>query len=264
MPSEQPQQQDGIARILLIDGDMSMADRQRNAFAGNEILFEQTQTRAQAMSRLRSGEVDLITLDLDLPQANGLDLLRVIRAETGIPVIIVTARAPRISSVLCLELGADDFVLKPIDPDELNARIRAILRRRAGNAQMQGSGFGEAGIAGLTDGTVEFAGWRFDMAGLSLWSDRGTSVDVTATEAKVLRYLVRNAKQPVSRGDLNRHIHGSDRSYDDRSVDVLVKKLRAKIATHSPNLEAVKSVRGVGYMFSPDVRPAGESGDRRR
>jgi len=252
MPFDLPPLPSSTPRILVIDADASVADKLRGAFAGNDFQFEQVRSPAVARSLIAAAAIDLIILDLDLPGGNGLDLLRSVRALTSAALIVVTARAQKLAPVLCLELGADDYVAKPADFDELNARIRAVLRRREGD---QTPGFGERRQT-FGSGIVEFAGWRFDTAGLSLWSARGDLVDLTATEAAVLRFLVHNAKRPLGRAAINAHVHGEDSGYDDRSVDVLIKKLRAKLAAHDAGFQPVRSIRGVGYMFSPDVRAA--------
>jgi two-component system OmpR family response regulator len=254
MPPDIPFAPNATPRILVIDADRRMVERLRGAFSGNDLGFEQALTWPDAAIRLKSGGVDLVTLDLDLPAVDGLDVLREIQSNSRLPVIVVTARAPKVASVLCLELGADDYVVKPADADEINARIRAVLRRRRGEGSVV-SGFGEAGRA-FDPETVTFAGWRFDTAGLNLWTEAGNPVHVTATEASVLRCLVRNARRTVARSEINRHIHGQASACDDRSVDVLIKKLRAKIAAHAPSLHPIRSVRGVGYMFCLDVRAA--------
>jgi len=254
MPFDLPPLPSTTPRILVIDADASVADKLRGALSGNNFAFEQVHTAASARGRIAATDIDLMILDLDLPGSNGLDLLRVIRSETSAPLIVLTARPPKLASVLCLELGADDYVAKPADYDELNARIRAVLRRREGDRM---SGFGERKQPSYNSGLVEFAGWRFDTAGLNFWSARGDLVELTATEAAVLRYLVQNAKRPVHRAAINEHVHGTGSGFDDRSVDVLIKKLRAKFAVHDAKFQPIRSIRGVGYMFSLDVRVVG-------
>ena len=254
MPFDLPPAPVTAPRILVIDPDLAVIKSLRAAFAGNDLAFEQARSGPEARVRLGEGGVDLVIMELDLPGANGLDLLRDVRSETKVPVIVVTARAPKLASVLCLELGADDYVLKPADADELNARIRAVLRRRTDDAP-SGAGFGEAAQA-FSSGIVTFAGWRFDTVGLSLWSASGELVNVTTTEAAVLRHLVLNARRPITRAEINEHVHGRSTDCDARSIDVLIKKLRAKMTAFAPNVQAIKSVRGVGYIFVLDVRPA--------
>ena len=252
MPFDMPPLPSSIPRVLVIDADTSVAENLRSAFAGGDLSFEQMRSATEARARIVDLDIDLIILDLDLPDGNGLDLLRAIRAQTSVPVMVVTARSPKLASVLCLELGADDYVTKPADADELNARIRAILRRHEGDRP---SGFGERRQT-YRSGMVEFAGWRFDTAGLSLWTAKGQPVELTATEAAVLRCLVQNPKRPLDRTTINEHVHGKDCEFDDRSVDVLIKKLRAKLVMHDAGFQPVRSIRGVGYMFSLDVRSA--------
>jgi len=251
MPFDLPSGQTSAPRILVIDPDPAMIDGLRRGFAGNDLYFEQVGCASEARTRLLAEDIDLATLELDLPDANGIDFLRDIRSLTAMPVLVATARPAKLASVLCLELGADDYVLKPADPDEINARIRAILRRRGPGSNVS-PGLSEA-MTGYDSGKVEFAGWHFDMAGLNLRSAQGRAVHITATEAALLRYFVCNDRRPLTRAEINRQVHGQRTECDDRSIDVLVKKLRAKFAAHAPDLHAIRSVRGVGYIFSLDV-----------
>lgn len=255
MPNDLPDRQTFGPRILVIDADPAVAAGLRNAFAGANLHIEPVATAEAAMRRLAADEIDLITLDLDLPGAQGIDLLKTICRRTGKPIIVVTARPAKIAAVLSLELGADDYVMKPADPDELTARIRAVLRR-------QGSPRDATVLAespqSYNTGQVEFAGFGFDTTGHTLLSPGREQVHITAAEAALLEYFLSNPRKALKRADINTHLHGRDTEFDDRSVDVLVKKLRDKIAIHAPELEVIRSKRGVGYVFTQAVIPAKE------
>ena len=254
MSFEPPTGQSSNRHVLVIDPDSATVEGLTCAVTGSGMVLARCQSLEQARARLQSSQFDLLVLELDLPGGDGLDLLREIRERSDTPVIVVTARKGKIAPILSLELGADDFVTKPADSDVLVARIRAVLRRN-GRAYAPVPGLQEAAQTLLAD-TVSFDGWRFDTAGLGLWSPRGLPVHIPSTEAALLTVFVRNPRKPLSRAEIARRLRGDEDSCDERSIDVLVKKVRARIAGHSPNLVAIRTVRGVGYLFTPDVIPA--------
>jgi two-component system, OmpR family, response regulator len=187
--------------------------------------------------------IDLVLLDVMLPGTTGMDLCRTLRAKSSIPIIMVTARGSETDRVLGLELGADDYLPKPFSGPELIARIRAILRR----SQM------------VTDEPVprgrrlHFAGWTLDLARRELVAPDGASVDLSGAEYDTLLAFLEHPHRVLSRDQLLELSRNRLGEVLDRSVDVLVSRLRRKIEPEPVDQPMIKTVRGTGYMFVPDV-----------
>ena len=187
--------------------------------------------------------IDLVLLDVMLPGTTGMDLCRTLRAKSSIPIIMVTARGSETDRVLGLELGADDYLPKPFSGPELIARIRAILRR----SQM------------VTDEPVprgrrlHFAGWTLDLARRELMAPDGASVDLSGAEYDTLLAFLEHPHRVLSRDQLLELSRNRLGEVLDRSVDVLVSRLRRKIEPEPVDQPMIKTVRGTGYMFVPDV-----------
>jgi two-component system response regulator CpxR len=176
---------------------------------------------------------DLVLLDVMLPKLNGFDVLRQIRRRSAVPVIMLTARTEHGDRVNGLNDGADDYLSKPFSPDELLARIQAILRRVGRNSALKTE-------------LIEASGVRLNRGTREVWSD-GTAVEVTSIEYEILECLLRSAGQVVSRDDLTRFLHNRQASPLERALDVHVSHLRRKLE-HGRKL--IRTVRGVGYMFA--------------
>ena len=223
-------------RLLLVDDDEVLADLLVEYMArfGHELLT--AATAADGRRLLRSASPDLLILDVMLPDADGMDLCRAIRAESEIPIVMLTARGDLPDRVLGLELGADDYVAKPFEPRELVARVDTLMRR-----------------------TRPAAGRR--LAGGPLVLDpqarrvtlRGDDVDLTAAEFELLRALMERGGRVVGREALVRALHGLDADVYDRSVDMLVSRLRRKLGDDASRPRLIRTVRGAGYQFVGDA-----------
>ncbi|ALG73500.1 transcriptional regulatory protein AruR [Azospirillum thiophilum] len=188
-------------------------------------------------------KVDLVLLDIRLPGEDGLSVIRDLRAESDLPVIFVTGRGDEIDRVLGLELGADDYVTKPFSPRELLARVRTVLRRTAD------SGRGERG------GQLrQFAGWTVDLTQRSLTSPQGEEVRLTRGEFDLLAALVRHPGQVLSRDALLDEVSHRDAGPNDRTVDVLIARLRRKIEADPADPQLIVTEHGMGYRFLPPAR----------
>jgi two-component system, OmpR family, response regulator BaeR len=171
----------------------------------------------------------LILLDLMLPGRDGLDICREVRSFSSVPVIMLTARVEEIDRLLGLELGADDYICKPFSPREVVARVKAVLRRSAGQ---------KSGSSGLHLDEMTFR---------ATWHQR--DLDLTAVEFKLLQHLAACPGRLFSRGQLMDRIYPDRRIVSDRTIDSHIKKLRRKIAAVDPTIDLIASVYGVGYKF---------------
>lgn len=188
---------------------------------------------------------DLILLDLLLPGESGFDLCRRLRAASNIRIIMLTALADVGNRVAGLEMGADDYVNKPFELVELRARIRAVLRRNAPPSPL--------GIV-PTDHALRFPGWRFEPERRALYTDSGIRMALTGTETDLLLVLCRHAGQVIGRRQLIVLTRGNETAMDERGIDLLVCRLRRKLAQGGQQLDLIHTVRGGGYMFGAPAR----------
>ncbi len=226
--------------ILVVDDEESIRELVQLNLRKAGYRTAAAATGAECLARVAEGRPDLVILDIMLPDTDGLTLCRVLRRDTAVPVIFLTARDDEVDRVLGLELGADDYVTKPFSPRELVARVRAVLRRAGENGAPRSP---EALTAG--DLVVDLARHEARRA--------GRPVPLTPKEFELLAFLVRHAGQALSRDRLLDSVWGADYFGDVRIVDVHVRHLREKIEADPANPVYIKTVRGVGYRFDlPD------------
>ncbi|MBI5958766.1 MAG: response regulator transcription factor [Chloroflexi bacterium] len=193
----------------------------------------------QAVNLARSEQPDLIILDLMLPKLDGIEVFRQVRRESEVPVIMLTARDAEIDRVVGLELGADDYVVKPFSVRELLARVRNVLRRASAPD-------GDTPVSVLTLGPL-----RIDPARREVNLGE-TEVDLTALEFDVLHSLAAHVEQVLTRDQLLERVWGYDFPGDTRAVDAVIKRLRNKLRESAPELDLIVTVRGVGYKLRVD------------
>ncbi|HEY0349380.1 MAG TPA: response regulator transcription factor [Pyrinomonadaceae bacterium] len=222
-------------RILVIDDDVEFCKLVTRYLAQEGFAIESAHAGAAGAEQALSGNHSLVVLDVMMPGVNGFDVLRRIRAQSRIPVLMLTAKGDALDRVLGLEMGADDYLPKPFNPQELAARIRAILRRAKPDAP---SG------ASTTVGDVEIDP-RARVARRA-----GEIVNLTTVEFDLLEALLRAAGQVVGREKLTRDVLGRDFSPFDRSIDTHVCNLRKKIGLLPDGTERIKGVRGIGYLYA--------------
>ncbi len=228
--------------ILLIDDDVELDALMREFFGERGLSLEAVYDGRRGLARALSGEHDLILLDIMMPGLDGLEVLRQLRRRSSIPVIMLTARTAPSDRVTGLDAGADDYLPKPFGPDELLARIRAVLRR--------------SGRIAAPSESIEVGGVRLIPGKREVYIDN-RPVDVTTTEFDVLEVLVRSAGRIVSRQELTAVLYQRSASPFDRVLDVHVSHVRKKLATRG---DLIRTVRGVGYLFCAQDPRAGESG----
>lgn len=237
-------------RIAIVEDDPVISALMREAFDNAGFAASEVRSGLELRALMGAGGIDLVTLDLGLPGDDGIDLARDIRHRHDVPIIIVSAQGRPISKVVALEVGADDYVVKPFDFDELIARVRAVLRRvRRGEL----GGFAEP--VPVAVGVLSFDGWRFDVAGHRVWAPSGATVELTAAECELLAIFAGSPRIVLSRIEIARQLRGDDDSASERSIDVIVGRLRRKLEAHAAGVELIKTLRGSGYLFCVAVRP---------
>jgi DNA-binding response OmpR family regulator len=227
-------------QVLVIDDDVELCRLVTRYLTREGFQIESVNGGASGAERALSGNYALIVLDVMMPGVNGFDVLRRIRAESRIPVLMLTAKGDALDRVLGLEMGADDYLPKPFNPQELVARIRAILRR-AKPGQLEG---GQASTTPIIVGDVEMD------PGARVVRRLGEVVNLTTVEFDLLEVLLRAAGQVVGREKLTRDVLGREFSPFDRSIDTHVCNLRKKVGLLADGTERIKGVRGIGYLYA--------------
>jgi two-component system phosphate regulon response regulator OmpR len=228
-------------RILVVDDDAALRALLGDYLAGEGFSVEGAEDGVAMDAWLAEHETDLVILDLMLPGEDGLTLARRLRARTDVPIIMLSARGEDIDRIVGLEVGADDYMPKPFNPRELLARIRAVLRRRAPTASPE-----------TRDdvGYIRFGPYRLDLGQREL--RRGEELVVlTSGELELLRILAEHPDRILDRDLLLDLLKGYERSPFDRSIDVQIARLRAKIEPDTKRPRYIRTIWGKGYMFTP-------------
>jgi DNA-binding response OmpR family regulator len=225
--------------ILVVDDEPILRETLAEALDADGFRVVTAADGREALTRLREERPDLVVLDLMLPELSGIEVCRIIRQESGIPILMLTAKSSEIDKVLGLELGADDYVTKPFSLRELTARIRALLRR---TEQSVAEGPSSVTVGDLT----------VDLAGHRLLRD-GAPIAMKPKVFELLAFLVRHPGQVFSREQLLEQVWGYDYAGETRTVDVHIHWLRTAIEPEPAAPSLVQTVRGVGYVFR---RPA--------
>jgi two-component system response regulator MtrA len=218
------------ARVLVVDDDPALAEMLTIVLRGEGFDPAVVSEGTKALPALRELKPDLVLLDLMLPGMNGIDVCKAIRAESGVPIVMLTAKTDTVDVVLGLESGADDYVVKPFKPKELVARLRTRLRRIEADSAEQ-----------LTIGDL-----AIDVPGHQVSRD-GTPISLTPLEFDLLVALARKPRQVFTREVLLEQVWGYQHAADTRLVNVHVQRLRSKIERDPEHPEVVLTVRGVGY-----------------
>jgi two-component system OmpR family response regulator len=232
--------------ILVVDDDADI--RQLIAeYLGEFNLRVSVARDGQSMQKaLTQNVVDLILLDLKLPDDDGMNIARELRAKSSIPIIILTSRKDDVDRIMGLELGADDYLTKPFNPRELLARVRTVLRRAQAHPA-------NARAEGEVPRGYRFPGWELDLRSRRLTSTAGDRVELTHTEFALLVAFLGSPQRILSREQLIELSHGYDEEVFDRSIDVQILRLRRKIELDASRPELIKTERGEGYVFKAAV-----------
>ena len=230
--------QAGKANILIIDDDRELGEMLREFLAPDNFELDACLTGEDGLDALKSGAYELVILDIMLPGASGIDVLKTLRSSSDIPVIMLTAKGDDVDRILGLEFGADDYIAKPFNPRELLARIKAILRRSGpGTSSRQ---------ATLSVGPI-----MIDLTARSV-TVAGEPVRLTGTEFDLLRCLAETVGEVVSKETLSREALGRRYMPYDRSIDTHVSNVRRKLVDAGLANPPIQSQRGVGYRLLSD------------
>ena len=226
--------------VLLVEDDDVLRQEMAGYLTAQGYLVRQAASAAAARSVLDSRPVDVLVLDVNLPGESGLSLCRQISGTDGPAILLLSALGDPVDRIVGLELGADDYVVKPIPPRELLARVKALLRRRTHGGKSARS-------------TVHvFAGFRLNVAARQLTAPNGVLLLLTPGEFAILSVLVENARSVVSRDDLMNILTGEAVETFGRRVDLHISRLRRKVEAQSDD-ELIRTYRGMGYMLDAKV-----------
>lgn len=232
--------------VLVVDDDAEIAALVCRYLSGQGCRVSIVANGAQLRASLTGPPIDLILLDLTLPDEDGLLLLRHLQSHWCGPVIVVSGRGESIERVVGLELGADDYVTKPFELRELLARIRSVLRRTRP----------EPGPAvAASNGGFRFDGLHLEPSSRRLIDRDGREVALTSGEFDLLQAMLERPNQVLTRDQLMNCMHGRDAGPFDRAIDVKIGRLRRKIEIDATRPRLIKSVRGAGYVLATTVKP---------
>jgi DNA-binding response OmpR family regulator len=224
-----------MQRILIVEDDMEIARNLRDFLEVAGFDATVVGDGEAALASARGQKPDLVVLDLGLPRMDGLDVARELRRSSAVPIVMLTARGEESDRIVGLELGADDYLVKPFSPKELVARVRAVLRRTNGSMVRQE--------------VLHAAGVELDIPKFRATVD-GRAVELTPTEFELLATLMREPGRVLTRGQLLDALHGISLDTYERAIDAHIKNLRKKIEAEPARPQRILTVHGVGYRFA--------------
>lgn len=229
--------------LLLVDDEAALREPLAEYLSRQGFSVTQASSAAEARSRIRDNTPDIVLLDIMMPGEDGLSLCRHLVEARAIPTIFLTARGEATDRIVGLEIGADDYVVKPFEPRELVARIRSVLRRAT------------RGAPPVSEHEIyEFEGWKLDPLKRRLVDPEGAVVAISSVEFRLLLAFVEHPRQVLDRDRLLDMVQGREAHLFDRAVDNQVSRLRRKIETDSRNPQLIQTVWGGGYMLAADIR----------
>jgi len=229
-------------KILIVDDDPDVCDIVSLILMESGYEVQVFNNGSRVVEVVENGGIDLIILDLGLPDIDGLTLTRILKGQSQVGVIILSGRGEMTEKIVGLEVGADDYITKPFEPRELLARVRSVLRRLETLPEVKSN-----------SETLVFEGWRLDTVVRSLTSPEGESVTISSGEYNLLKAFVERPNRVLSRDQLLDYTHDLDAPAFDRSVDVQIARLRKKIEPSADSPKFIKTVRNAGYIFSVKV-----------
>ncbi len=239
--------------ILLVEDDPEIRVPLADFLQGKGYLVHVAASAEAALELLAQHSIELVLLDVMLPGMDGLELCRRLRAGNGPRIIMLTALAEATDKVIGLELGADDYVSKPFDLRELLARIRSALRRPASGPAQPQNGADQRGRDAPAELSMQFSGYTFFPYRRFVRSPAGVRIPLTGAETDLLLVFCQNHRQILSRDALIGLTRGKNFPIAARSVDLVVSRLRRKLAGERANEETIRTIRADGYAFQPEV-----------
>ena len=236
-----------MTRVIIIEDDQMLGDELREVFVQWGFVAITVASVNAFWEQVQDFKPQLIVVDLTLPDGSGIDIIRDVRSKSDIGIIVMSGRSDEIERVVCIETGADDYVVKPFSSREMVARIRQLMYRTRGAA------YGD--VTPINDseaGRYKFNDYVFDTSAMALTAPGGEEVALTTLEFSVLKTLVTHAREVLSRDFLLESVHAANWAGSDRNIDNLVSRIRKKI-TAPGSAPPVRTVRGVGYMFALEV-----------
>ena len=231
--------------LLLVDDEAALREPLAEYLSRQGFDVTQAASAVEARSRLREETPGLVLLDIMMPGEDGLSLCRHLVESRDIPVILLTAKGEATDRIVGLEIGADDYVVKPFEPRELVARVRSVMRRASRN-----------GPPPADDETFLFEGWSLDPLKRRLTDPEGAAVALSSAEFRLLTAFLENPRQVLDRDRLLDMVQGREAHLYDRAVDNQISRLRRKIEADSRNPQLIQTVWGGGYMLAADVTRA--------
>ena len=226
-----------MTKVLIVEDEISFSDALAYLLKKESYEVEVAVNGAEAIERFQTFNPDLILLDLMIPEVSGTEVCRVILSTSQVPIIMLTAKDSEIDKVVGLELGADDYVTKPYSSRELLARMKAVMRRNSGDS------------AGLEEGALLTAGSvRMDLDKHQV-TVNSVAVTFPLKEFELLEFLMRNSGRVLTRSQLIDRVWGNDYFGDTKTLDVHIKRLRAKIEEDPANPKIIHTIRGLGYKL---------------
>ncbi|HPA20008.1 MAG TPA: two-component system response regulator CreB [Verrucomicrobiae bacterium] len=241
--AEAKQEACGRRRVLVVDDEVSISDTIVYCLESEGFSARACALGTEALELARGGHFDLLILDVGLPDMNGFEVCRRLREQSSMPVIFLTARASEVDRVVGLEIGGDDYIVKPFSPRELSARARAVLRR---------SGSREANADAAGSETAGQSAFDVDEARCTI-RYRGQGLKLSRYEFRLLRLLVKHPGRVFSRAQLMDHVWEEPEASMERTVDSHIKALRARIREVRADADPIQTHRGMGYSFSEEA-----------
>lgn len=232
-------------RILIVEDDARLAGLTQEYLEGNGFQVSLETEGQKAAERILTSNPDLVILDIMLPGEDGLSICRKVKAERDIPILILTARTDDMDQVLGLEMGADDYIAKPVKPRVLLARVRALLRRAE-------TPVNELRLEEPQNPRLIFGPLQIDRSMREAWLD-GKAIDLTSAEFDLLWLLASNAGRVLTREEIFTSLRGIEYDGQDRSIDVRISRIRPKVGDDPIHPRRIKTVRSKGYLFVKEV-----------
>jgi DNA-binding response OmpR family regulator len=233
------------AHILVCDDETDVREMLREYLEKRGFKVSEAGNGTELRGVLENEDIDLILLDINMPGEDGLSILRSVRAEKEVCVVMLTAAGEVVDRIIGLEMGADDYLGKPVDLRELEARVKAVLRRRENRTT--------ASPKQSNNKSAAFGDCLLDLEAAKLFGGDGTEISITAMEFSLLKVFAENPKRVLNRDQILEQAH--DRGWDpfDRSVDIRISRIRRKIEPVPEKPQIIKTIRGLGYLYDPET-----------